>query len=64
MPFGARSSCAIRSKRGSVTSNAVAQPPAHLALDHLLAGEQPQPQPQLVLVVVRPLGDLGLGIER
>src|SRR5439155_369261 len=42
----------------------VAQPPADLALDHLLAGEQAQPQPQLVLVVVRPLRDLGLGVER
>ncbi len=41
----------------------VAQPPADLGLDHLLAGEQAQPQPQLVLVVVRALGNLGLGIE-
>src|SRR5262249_214320 len=39
------------------------QPPTHLALDHLLAGEQPQPQAQLVLVIVRPFGDLGLGVE-
>src|SRR5262249_4425914 len=43
---------------------AVAQPPAALALDPLLAGEQPQPQAQLVLVVVRPLRDLGLRVER
>ena len=64
MPFGARSSCASRSKRGSVMSNCVAQPAAHLALDQRRAGEKPQPQPQLGLVVVRPLGDLGLGIER
>src|SRR5262249_13528652 len=43
---------------------AVAQSPADLALDHFLAGEQPQPQPQLALVIVRPLRDLGLGVER
>ena len=42
---------------------AVAQAPTDLALDHLLAGEQPQPQAQLVLVIVRPFGDLGLGVE-
>ena len=58
MPFGARSSCASRSKRGSVMSNCVAQPAAHLVLDQGRAGEQPQPQPQLGLVVVGPLGTL------
>src|SRR5262249_19056748 len=43
---------------------AVPQAPAHLALDQHLAGEQPEPQAQLGLVVVRPLGHLGLRIER
>ena len=52
----------IEPRQGHVET--VAQALAHLVLDQRRAGQHAQPQPQLGLVVVRPLGDLGLGVER
>ena len=52
----------IEARQGDV--ELIAQPAAHLVLDQGRAGQQPQPQPQFGLVIVRALGNLGLGVER
>ena len=52
----------IEPRQGDV--ELVAQAAADLGLDQSRTGEKPEPQPQLGLVVVGPLGDLGLGVER
>ena len=62
-PSGVRSSCAIRSKRGKVTSKRSRKTPADLALDHGRAGEQTQPQAQLRRMFRRRHGRARLVIE-
>ena len=51
-PSGARSSCAIRSKRGSVVPNCACRFVRTRVLDLVRAGEQPQPQPQRQVMIV------------
>ena len=62
-PSSTRSSCASRSKRGSVVSKCSRSRCRTSTSIRFADGEQPQPEPELHPVVLRPLGDLRFRVD-